>query len=299
MANPVKKTSSMKPYTLRWGSRRLQLGPRRTCIMGILNVTPDSFSDGGRYLDLEDALLQGEALVEAGADIIDVGGESTRPFAKEVPAQEEIRRVMPVIEALADRMTVPISVDTTKAEVAREALKAGAAIINDISALQADPQMGAVVAGHGVPVVLMHMRGTPRTMQVNPVYTDLIEEIRDFLEKAVARAQGAGIARSRIIIDPGIGFGKTVAHNLELIGRLTEFAALDLPLLVGPSHKAFIRKVLSDRPGGELPPDLPAVEIGTQAVVAACALQGAHILRVHDAATTQQTLKIIDALKRV
>lgn len=276
----------------------MQLGAR-TCIMGILNVTPDSFSDGGRYLAPGDALRQGKALVEAGADIIDVGGESTRPFSREVSAQEEIRRVMPVIEALADSVAVPISIDTTKAEVARRALKVGAAIINDISALQADPQMGAVAAGCGVPVVLMHMRGTPRSMQVNPVYQDLIGEIRDFLEKAVASAEGAGIPRSRIIIDPGIGFGKTVAHNLEILGHLADFAALDVPLLVGPSHKAFIRKVLSDRPDEDLPPDLPAVETGTQAIVAACALQGVHILRVHDVAATRLTLKMIDALKRV
>jgi len=276
----------------------LQLGPR-TRIMGILNVTPDSFSDGGRYLDPDTALSQGEALVKAGADIIDVGGESTRPFAQEVPALEEMRRVVPVIEALAERVSVPISVDTAKAEVARRALKAGAAIINDISALRADPQMGAVAAGHGVPIVLMHMRGTPRSMQVNPVYKDLLSEISGFIVKAIARAEAAGIRRSHVIIDPGIGFGKTVAHNLKLIGRLTDFAVLDAPLLVGPSRKAFIRKVLSERSDEDLTPDLPSVETGTQAVVAACALQGAHILRVHDVASTRLTLKMIDALKRV
>ena len=276
----------------------MQLGPR-TRIMGILNVTPDSFSDGGRYLDPDTALSQGEALVKAGADIIDVGGESTRPFAQEVPALEEMRRVVPVIEALAERVSVPISVDTAKAEVARRALKAGAAIINDISALRADPQMGAVAAGHGVPIVLMHMRGTPRSMQVNPVYKDLLSEISGFIVKAIARAEAAGIRRSHVIIDPGIGFGKTVAHNLKLIGRLTDFAVLDAPLLVGPSRKAFIRKVLSERSDEDLTPDLPSVETGTQAVVAACALQGAHILRVHDVASTRLTLKMIDALKRV
>jgi dihydropteroate synthase len=288
----------MKSTTLKWGRYRLTLG-RRTNIMGILNVTPDSFSDGGRYLDPEAALRQGEALVQAGADILDVGGESTRPFAQEVPAAEEIRRVVPVIEALADRVPVPLSIDTTKAEVARRCLEAGAAIINDISALQADPQMGAVAADHGVPVILMHMRGSPRTMQIDPVYQDLIGEIRGFLEDAVVRAESAGIPRERIIVDPGVGFGKTVDHNLELISRLAEFAVLDVPLLVGPSRKAFIRKVLGDRSGEALPPDHPAVESGTQTVVAACALQGAHILRVHDVGSTRLTLKMADALRGV
>lgn len=288
----------MKSYTLKWRRYRLPLG-RRTCLMGILNVTPDSFSDGGRYLDPEAALRQGEALVQAGADILDVGGESTRPFAPPVPAEEEVRRVVPVIEALAGRLPVPISIDTTKAAVAHRSLEAGAAIINDISALQADPQMGAVAADHGVPVVLMHMRGTPRTMQIDPVYQDLIGEIREFLEEAVRRAERAGIPRTSVIVDPGIGFGKTVDHNLELIARLEEFAALDVPLLVGPSRKAFIRKVLSDRPGEALPPDDPAVETGTQAVVAACALKGGHILRVHDVASARLTLKMADALREV
>ncbi len=288
----------MKSYTLKWRRYRLPLG-RRTCLMGILNVTPDSFSDGGRYLDPEAALRQGEALVQAGADILDVGGESTRPFAPPVPAEEEVRRVVPVIEALAGRLPVPISIDTTKAAVAHRSLEAGAAIINDISALQADPQMGAVAADHGVPVVLMHMRGTPRTMQIDPVYQDLIGEIREFLEEAVRRAERAGIPRTSVIVDPGIGFGKTVDHNLELIARLEEFAALDVPLLVGPSRKAFIRKVLSDRPGEALPPDDPAVETGTQAVVAACALKGVHILRVHDVASARLTLKMADALREV
>jgi len=291
-------TGNMKSTTLKWGRHRLTLG-RRTSIMGILNVTPDSFSDGGRYLDPEAALRQGEALVQAGADILDVGGESTRPYAQEVPAAEEIRRVVPVIEALADRMPVPLSIDTTKAEVARRSLEAGAAIINDISALQADSQMGAVAADHGVPVILMHMRGSPRTMQIDPVYQDLIGEIRGFLEDAVVRAESAGIPREKIIVDPGIGFGKTVDHNLELIARLAEFAVLDVPLLVGPSRKAFIRKILGDRSDEALPPDHPAVETGTQAVVAACALQGVHILRVHDVGSTRLTLKMADALRGV
>ncbi len=292
-----KSDAMKKAYIIRWGRNTLALGPR-TRIMGILNVTPDSFSDGGRYLDPEAALRQGEALVAAGADILDVGGESTRPFAPEVPVEEEMRRVLPVIEALAGRIPVPISIDTTKAGVARRALEAGAAMINDISALQADAQMAPLAAERGVPVILMHMRGTPRTMQVDPVYEDVVSEIVAFLAEAVRRAQDAGIARERIIVDPGIGFGKTVDHNLELIARLAEFAGLDVPLLVGPSRKTFIRKLLSDRPDEALPPDHPDVETGTQAVVAACAFNGAHILRVHDVAATRLTLKMIDAVKR-
>ncbi len=293
-----KTGDTMKSYIIRWGRYALELGPR-TRIMGILNVTPDSFSDGGRYLDAEAALRQGEALVAAGADILDVGGESTRPFAPEVPAEEEMRRVVPVIEALAGRIPVPISIDTTKAGVARRALDAGAAMINDISALQADAQMAPLAAERGVPVILMHMRGTPRTMQVDPVYEDVVAEIVTFLAEAVQRAQDAGIARERIIVDPGIGFGKTVAHNLQLIARLPEFTGLDVPLLVGPSRKTFIRKLLSEQPDEALPPDHPAVETGTQAVVAACALNGAHILRVHNVAATRLTLKLTDALREI
>lgn len=284
-------------YTIHWDGRELALGAR-TLIMGVLNITPDSFSDGGLFFKPDAAIAQARALVRDGADILDVGGESTRPFAHGVPAAEEIRRVVPVIEALADRIAVPISIDTTKAAVARKALAAGASLINDISALTGDAEMGVLAAEAGVPVVLMHMLGNPRTMQVDPVYNDLIADIRMYLEKAIARAEKAGIARSKIIIDPGIGFGKTANHNLQLIKSLSEFALVDVPLLVGPSRKYFIRSLLSDQPGRALTPDAPAVGNGTQAVVAACALQGAHIVRVHDVARTRQTLKIIDALKQ-
>lgn len=283
-------------YTIRWDGRELDLGVR-TLVMGVLNITPDSFSDGGRFFKADAAIAQARTLVRDGADILDVGGESTRPFADEVPASEEIRRVIPVIEALAGRIAVPISIDTTKAAVARRALAAGASLINDVSALGGDAQMAALAAETGVPVVLMHMLGNPRTMQVDPVYDDLVPDIRAYLGQAIDRAEKAGISRAKIIIDPGIGFGKTVDHNLQLIKCLPEFSSLDVPLLVGPSRKYFIRKLLSDHPDRALTPDVPEVENGTQAIVAACALQGAHIVRVHDVARTRQTLTMIDALK--
>ncbi len=283
-------------WTLQWAGHRLVLG-ERTLIMGIVNVTPDSFSDGGRFFSVDQAVAHGEALVAQGADLLDIGGESTRPFSEGVAAEEEIRRVVPVISALSRRVTVPISIDTTKAAVAKAALAVGAAMVNDIGALRLDPAMGAVIAAHHVPLVLMHMRGTPRTMQQDPVYGDLLGEIRDFLSRAMDDAVGHGIARERLIIDPGIGFGKTVAHNLELLSRLTGFHALGAPLLVGPSRKAFIRKILRNPGKPEVAPDSPEAITGTQAAVAVAALNGAHILRVHDVAAARATLCIIDALK--
>jgi dihydropteroate synthase len=280
---------------MEWGRHRLELG-RRTCIMGIVNVTPDSFSDGGRFLDPGDAVAQGLRLAAAGADIIDVGGESTRPFAEPVSAEEEIRRVLPVIEALVGQIQVPLSIDTSKADVARRALAAGAAMVNDISALQADERLAAVAAEFGVPVVLMHMRGEPRTMQVAPRYADLVGEIYSFLAQAAAAAEKQGILRERLLVDPGIGFGKTPEHNLQLIGRLAEFAGLGLPLLVGPSRKSFIRRLVKPEGAKDIAADQPAVETGTQAAVAACILNGAHIVRVHDVANTLATAKVADAI---
>jgi dihydropteroate synthase len=264
--------------------------------MGIVNVTPDSFSDGGLFLDPGNAVAQGLRLAAAGADIIDVGGESTRPFADPVSADEEIRRVLPVIEALAGQIQVPISIDTSKADVARRALAAGAAMVNDISALQADGRLAAVAAEFGVPVVLMHMRGEPRTMQVAPRYEDLVGEIYAFLAQAAAAAKKHGILSERLIVDPGIGFGKTPEHNLQLIGRLAEFAGLGLPLLVGPSRKSFIRRLVKPEGAKDIGADQPAVETGTQAAVAACILNGAHIVRVHDVANTLATVKVADAI---
>jgi len=283
------------PFRLACGGRVLDLG-RRTCVMGILNVTPDSFSDGGRFYDPDAALAQGERMAAEGADLIDIGGESTRPFAEPIPVAEEIRRVVPVIAALSRRTAVPISIDTTKAEVARRALAAGASMVNDISGLQHDPELARAAAEAGAPLVLMHMRGEPRTMQVDPRYDDLLGEIRDHLSRAVARAETMGVDRSRLVVDPGIGFGKTPAHNLELIRRLAEFAGLGLPLLVGPSRKSFIRRLVKPPEVKDIPAELPVVETGTQAAVAAAVMNGAHIVRVHDVAATVATVKVVDAI---
>ncbi|MEA1946941.1 MAG: dihydropteroate synthase [Thermodesulfobacteriota bacterium] len=288
----------MKTYSLAWGKHRLVLG-KRTCIMGVLNVTPDSFSDGGEFFTLDDAVAQGQKLFEDGADILDIGGESTRPFSDAVSAEEEIRRVIPVIENLAGRISIPISIDTTKAGVARRAIQAGASIINDVSAFRLDHGIADVAAEYEVPVILMHMLGTPKTMQTNPVYDDLIKEIKEFLKNAVDYAETKGISKSKIIIDPGIGFGKTVEHNLLLIKHLHEFKTLDVPILIGPSRKAFIRNILKDKTVKDINPDLALVETGTQASVAAAVLNGAHMVRVHNVTNTRATIKIINAIKNV
>lgn len=284
-----------KHYSLNGLSGSLELG-RRTYIMGVLNVTPDSFSDGGNYFTPEAAVTQAQRLVEQGADIIDIGGESTRPYADPVPAEEELRRVIPVIEALAERIAVPISIDTSKAVVAGQALAAGAAIINDISALRLDPGMCALAAESGAPVVLMHMRGTPKNMQAEPIYTDVLAEIGYFFSDTVAAAVNGGISRDRLIIDPGIGFGKTVAHNLQIIQNLSKLQALDLPILIGPSRKAFIRTLLKNADDDDIRPDMPVVETGTLAAVCAAVLNGAHIVRVHDVEGIRAALKIVDAV---
>jgi len=265
--------------------------------MGILNVTPDSFSDGGRFFVHETALDHAKAMADAGADMIDIGGESTRPFSQPVSIDEECRRVIPIIEKLAEELSIPISIDTTKAAVAREAISAGASIINDISALRFDPELGRVAAERDVLVILMHMKGMPANMQVNPVYSDLMAEIGEFLEAAIKRAESCGIKKSQLIIDPGIGFGKTVAHNLCLIHRLDQLQELGVPILMGSSRKAFIRKILADSGAEELPPTDPLIETGTQASLTAAVLNGAHIIRVHDVHNTVAAVKIADAIK--
>lgn len=286
-----------KRYTLTWDRWHLELGAGKTCLMGILNVTPDSFSDGGEYVTLEDAVAQGLHLEEAGADILDIGGESTRPFSEPVSAEEEIRRVCPVIESLAKRLSIPISIDTTKAAVARRALDAGAAIVNDIAALRFDPDMAPLAAERKVPVILMHMLGTPKTMQVDPHYDDVIKDIRAFLEDAVQRAIQAGIPKDRIVVDPGIGFGKTLAHNLNLIRRLGELAALNCPILMGPSRKSFVRNILKQHLPEGTDPDRDRIIFGTMGAVAACILNGAHMLRVHDVARIKPLVEVIDAIQ--
>jgi dihydropteroate synthase len=286
----------MKNFNLAWGKHRLDLG-RRTCVMGVLNVTPDSFSDGGNFFTVDDAVTQGYKLFEDGADILDIGGESTRPFSDAVSEEEEIQRVVPVIDRLSKRISIPISIDTTKADVAEHAIKAGASMINDISSLRFDPEMANIAAEYGVPIILMHMLGNPKTMQIEPKYDDLISQIKAFIENAIIRAEYSGISRSKIIIDPGIGFGKTFDHNLFLISNLHEFQTLDLPILIGTSRKAFIRNLIKDETGEDAQPHSRIVETGTQASVAAAVLNGAHIVRVHDVANTRITVKIIDAIK--
>lgn len=286
----------MNAYSLTWGKHHLDLG-KQTCIMGVLNVTPDSFSDGGKFFTLDDAVAQGYKLFEDGADILDVGGESTRPFSNSVSEKEEILRVVPVIERLSKRIPIPISIDTTKAGVAEQAIKAGASMINDVSSLSFDPKMAKVAVDYGVPVILMHMLGNPKIMQVDPFYDDLIGEIKSFFESAIDQAENKGISKSKIIIDPGIGFGKTVGHNLLLIQRLHEFKTLEVPIMIGTSRKAFIRNLIKDDIVEEINADSVMVENGTQASVAAAILNGAHIVRVHNVANTRVTVKIIDAIK--
>lgn len=288
----------MHTYTLRWKDFQLELG-RRTAIMGILNVTPDSFSDGGQFYAHQAAITQAEHLVQDGADIIDIGGESSRPFAEAVTEDEEIRRVVPVIEQLAPHIPVPISIDTTKSIVAEAALAAGASMINDISALHMDAKMAGVAARHHVPVILMHMKGSPRTMQVDPIYEDLLGEVHQYLQDAIERAENAGIARENIIVDPGIGFGKTIAHNLMLIQKLNILSDMGVPILIGASRKAFIRKILSDSLETEITADRPQVETGTQAALAMAITNGAHIVRVHNVANTRAMVRVLDAIRAV
>lgn len=291
-------SGTMPSYTIHCGSHTLALG-QRTLIMGIVNVTPDSFSDGGRFFSPDRAIAQAVQLVEEGADILDIGGESTRPFSDPVGESEEIDRVLPVIEGLAGRVAVPISIDTTKATVARQAVAAGAAMINDVSALRTDPEMATTAARCRVPIILMHMKGTPNTMQVKPVYEDLVSDIRSFLSDAIERAVAAGVQHSAIILDPGIGFGKTIGHNLQLIRDLGRFHELSAPLLVGPSRKMFLRQLLKDPSQKDMDPLSVEVARGTQAAVAAAAMKGVHIVRVHDVARTRATLAVVNAITSV
>jgi len=259
--------------------------------MGVVNVTPDSFSDGGLFLDRERAVRRGLELAADGADIIDVGGESTRPGSLPVPEQEELRRVIPVIRELRPRTGALISVDTTKAAVAAAAVEAGADIINDVSALGADPDMAGVVAASGAGLVIMHMKGTPRTMQLNPEYEDVLAEVRDFLEARQEAAEAAGVPRERVIIDPGIGFGKNLEHNLSLIARQDLFLEIGRPLLMGISRKSFLGRILG------LPPE-ERLE-GTIAVSVLCVLKGADILRVHDVKQVARAVKVAEAVLQV
>lgn len=257
--------------------------------MGIINVTPDSFADGGRHFDHPAAIHHARALAAAGADILDIGGESTRPFADPVPLEEELRRVLPVIHAIAAESSVPISIDTYKAPVARAALDAGASIINDISALRFDPDMAPLAAAAQVPVVLMHMQGTPRDMQRHPHYDDLLGEIHAFFRERLDFAASQGISRDLLVLDPGIGFGKTWEHNLKLINNLNVFLDLGCPLLIGPSRKAFIGH-LTGLPAGE------ERDIGTLAALGMAVLKGARIVRTHNVAYARQFFAVLEAI---
>ena len=288
MAANIPSADPLQPWQLRdrtfvWG--------QQTYLMGVLNVTPDSFSDGGQFDTLEAALAQARLLVEAGADILDVGGQSTRPQAVEVSLIEELERVVPVIEAVRRELDVPISVDTTRSQVASAAVAAGADIVNDISGATFDPQMLTTVAELGVPLILMHIRGTPQTMQQLTNYQDLLGEIRNFLAERIEAAIAAGINRSQIMIDPGIGFAKTYPQNLELLRRVAEFRSLGCPMLVGPSRKSFIGHILNQ-------PDPQQRVWGTVAACCAAIAGGADVVRVHDIAEMHDVCRVADAIWR-
>lgn len=262
----------------------------RTHIMGILNITPDSFSDGGLYLDTEKAVEHALRLADDGADIIDIGGESTRPYSQRVPLEEELKRVIPVIEGIRRYSDIPISIDTYKAEVAKRAIDAGASIVNDITALRGDPLMAEVVRDRQVPLVLMHMKGDPSNMQDNPTYDSLMEEISLFLKERAQYAISRGISKEKVIVDPGIGFGKTFEHNLEIINRLGILQELGYPILIGTSRKRFLGEILDKEPMER--------DIGTMATVTAAILNGANIVRVHNVKMAKDVVKVADALKK-
>jgi dihydropteroate synthase len=262
--------------------------PRPALVMGIVNVTPDSFFDGGRFLDAQAAMAHSLQLVEQGAEIIDIGGESTRPGALPVDEDEELRRVLPVIKRLAGQVKVPIAIDTVKPGVARAALDAGASIVNDVAANREDPALWRFVAEAHAGYVCMHMRGTPQTMQANPIYTDVAREVGEFFCERMRRLRDCGVGRDQIILDPGIGFGKTVGHNLQLLGAARGFTGLERPLLVGVSRKSFIGKLL----GAELAARLP----GALACACMSVAAGVQIIRAHDVAETVQAIRMTEAI---
>jgi len=300
-------------FELEIAGRKVRLG-ERTLVMGVLNVTPDSFSDGGRYVDPKRAVEHGLELARQGADWIDVGGESTRPGSKPVPAEEELRRVLPVIQALSTRLRgVPISIDTTKAEVAEAAVRAGASILNDVSGLRFDARLAAVARRHSTPLILMHIRGKPATMQQKPFASSIRRSVREGLEWSVRRARAAGLHRSQLIIDPGLGFGKSRRQNFEILAQLGRLGRFRLPILVGTSRKSFVRAMvvgegLEPSESGALKEAragladlqdrsvLRLLQFGDAAAVAASILAGAHIVRVHDVAAVLPAVRIADAV---
>jgi dihydropteroate synthase len=279
-------------FRLKLNSRTLLLG-ERTLVMGVLNVTPDSFSDGGKFLQPESAIERAFAIERAGADILDIGGESTRPGSVETLATEELDRILPVLEGLRGRLKIPVSVDTRRASVAEIALRAGAELLNDVSGLKNDPKIAEVASRHQVPLILMHMRGEPRTMQSRGFARDVMQDVLYGLRKGIAVARKAGVAKSQIIVDPGIGFGKSFAQNYEILQKLPQLAKLGYPLLIGTSRKGFLGATLAR--DGKAPP--PEERIwGTAATVAASILHGAHIVRVHDVEEMVQVSRVADCI---
>lgn len=276
-------------YPLVLRERALELGAR-TLIMGILNVTPDSFSDGGEFFPVERAVARALEIEAEGADLLDIGGESTRPGAKPVPLEEELRRVLPVIERLQGRLRIPISVDTTKYEVARAALEAGVAMVNDVSGLRRDERLADLAAEFGAALVIMHSRGTPETMQDLPPSPNILGEITEHFAWALARARARGVAPEQIVLDPGLGFGKTIEDNLLILNRLDRFAEFGRPLLVGPSRKSFIGHLTGREPRERV--------FGTAAAVVAAIFRGAHIVRVHDVRQMRDVVRVADAILR-
>lgn len=275
-------------FSIRCRKKTYTLG-KQTLLMGVLNITPDSFSDGGLYFDKEKAIAHGLRMVEEGADFIDIGGESTRPGSKPIGLEEELRRVIPVIESLSKEIPVPISIDTFKSKVAEKAIEAGAEIINDISGLHFDPELGKVAAKNDVPIVLMHIRGTPETMQKDVHYDSLFSEILLYLKESIQRAEFNGIDPHQIIIDPGIGFGKNLEDNLLIIKNLQEFRVLGKPILIGTSRKTFIGKILNKEVNERLE--------GTLSSIAICVLNGAHIIRAHDVLQAKKAIAVADAIR--
>jgi len=280
---------------LKIGNKDFELG-KRTIVMGILNVTPDSFSDGGKFFSLEDAVKQAVRMEKEGADIIDVGGESTRPGAKAISLEEEMNRVAPVVEELVKKVNIPISVDTYKSEIAEKALALGAGMINDITALQGDKLLASLVAEYDVPICLMHMKGNPRNMQANPMYDDVMKEIHDFLKERADYAMSCDIKRENIIIDPGLGFGKRtgkgIEDNCEILHRLSELKDLEFPILVGPSRKTFIGNIC----GGKQPLLVTDRLEGSLAAACMAVANGADIVRVHDVKETHRCIDMIDCV---
>ena len=279
-------------FHLKLTKSELLLG-RKTLIMGVLNVTPDSFSDGGKFFDTGRAVEHALAIESGGADIIDIGAESTRPGSEGISAAEELGRLLPVLEALRGKLKIPISVDTQKASVAELAIGAGAAIVNDVSGLRGDPRLATVVAQLRAPIILMHMRGAPRTMQKLPFARNVMKDVTNGLKKSIGVARRAGVTKDRMILDPGIGFGKSFAQNYELLAKLPELAKLGYPLVVGASRKAFLGRALAPN-GNPVPADQRVW--GTAAAVAASILGGAHIVRVHDVAEMAQVARVTDSI---